>query len=335
MKRKLLTILLTLVLVIGLLPIQDIKAEDNVQGESEHKYLFDDMSADEIVDCILESCKGLYPKEGQSIKEWYNYAAKKLPFLDPELFNVSDNKVYWMLDPQITINTYNTDKTPYPSYIIYYDFSNDAKELFHSSETRFARSVQVSFYLSLDAEKADIVYDKLATIVNEYYATGKDDRTLRHWTYTINGISVSNSDLNKSLNIGPVDYPKVLIRYEMEEQYNFVLLFVHPDDLVNPTEFAESFFNYIDSPVIDKVSNKKSKKVVVKYTEDCISTDGKYVIQYSTNKKFKNAKDVETEKTSITLSKLKKNKKYYIRVKYIIDGQSSEWSEVKSIKIKK
>ncbi len=334
MKRKLLTILLTLVLVIGLIPIQDIKAEDNIQEESEHKYLLDDMSADEIVDCILESCKGLYPKEGQSLKEWYNYAAKKLPVLNSELFNVSNNK-NWRSDPQITINTQNPDNTPYPAYIIYYGFSDDFKELFHSSETSSARYVQVSFYLSLDAEKADIVYDKLATILNEYYATGKDDRTLRHWTYTINGPSIQNRNLNKNLNIGPFDYPNVLIRYEMAEQYNFVLLFVHPDDLVNPTEFAESFFNYIDSPVIDEVSNKKSKKVVVKYTEDCISTDGKYVIQYSTNKKFKNAKEVGTDQTSITLSKLKKKKTYYIRVKYTIDGQSSEWSEVKSIKIKK
>ena len=59
--------------------VTDIQPMGRGQGRSypkiiigEGRGIIDDMSADEIVDCILESCKGLYPKEGQSIKEWYN-----------------------------------------------------------------------------------------------------------------------------------------------------------------------------------------------------------------------------------------------------------------------
>ena len=91
----------------------------------------------------------------------------------------------------------------------------------------------------------------------------------------------------------------------------------------------------LNQPIISSITNKKSKKIVVKYTEENASKKGIYTIQYSTNKNFKNAKEVESKKTSTIISKLKKNKTYYVRVKYTIDSQSSDWSEVKTIKIKK
>lgn len=70
-----------------------------------------------------------------------------------------------------------------------------------------------------------------------------------------------------------------------------------------------------------------------------------YQIQYSTSPKFKNVKkvSVNAKKTSTTLKKLTKNKKYYIRIrsykKSTINNKStslySSWSTVKNIKTKK
>ena len=64
-----------------------------------------------------------------------------------------------------------------------------------------------------------------------------------------------------------------------------------------------------------------------------------YQVQYSTNKKFKKAKSIKTSKTSCVIKKLKKNKKYYIRVRsYYINNsviRYGKWSYIKKIKIKK
>ena len=65
-----------------------------------------------------------------------------------------------------------------------------------------------------------------------------------------------------------------------------------------------------------------------------------YAVEYATSKKFSNSDEVYTKKTTVTLKKLKKNKKYYVRV-YAIkkddrgDGVYSKYSKKKSIKTKK
>lgn len=59
-----------------------------------------------------------------------------------------------------------------------------------------------------------------------------------------------------------------------------------------------------------------------------------YQVSYSTNKDFKNAKTKNTTSTAITLSKLSKNKKYYVRVRAYVNNGSKKaygsWSSVKS-----
>lgn len=88
-----------------------------------------------------------------------------------------------------------------------------------------------------------------------------------------------------------------------------------------------------------KVSAKNVKKMSIKVSFAKI--DGaKYEIRYATNKKFKKAKKIKTKKNVIKLKKLKKGKKYYIKVrayKKISDGDTiySKWSKIKKVKIKK
>lgn len=94
------------------------------------------------------------------------------------------------------------------------------------------------------------------------------------------------------------------------------------------------------------VSALKGKKLKIKWKKDLKVTG--YQFQYSTNKKFKKkvtvTKKVTNKKTnSKTIKKLKKGKKYYIRVRAYktvkVNGKKTtrygSWSNVKSKKVKK
>lgn len=92
---------------------------------------------------------------------------------------------------------------------------------------------------------------------------------------------------------------------------------------------------------ISKVTNVKGKKAQVTYK--AVSGAKGYEVQYATDKKFK--KGVKTVKanaktTKVTISKLKKGTRYYVRVRayrYDEDGNKvvGSWSSVKNVKIKK
>lgn len=89
---------------------------------------------------------------------------------------------------------------------------------------------------------------------------------------------------------------------------------------------------------ITKLTSGKGK-FTAKIAKQKTQTTG-YEIQYSTSKKFKGAKKVtlKNSATSKTVKKLKRNKKYYVRVRtYKKSGKTtcySSWSKTKTIKIK-
>ncbi|MEY8391360.1 InlB B-repeat-containing protein [Lachnospiraceae bacterium 45-W7] len=89
---------------------------------------------------------------------------------------------------------------------------------------------------------------------------------------------------------------------------------------------------------IAKISNKAGRKLVLKLKK---STGAKgYEITYATNKKFKSAKKQKTNKTTVTLKNLKKNKTYYVKVRaYAKSGKktiySSSYSKTVKIKVKR
>ncbi|MGN0142050.1 MAG: fibronectin type III domain-containing protein [Roseburia sp.] len=96
----------------------------------------------------------------------------------------------------------------------------------------------------------------------------------------------------------------------------------------------------INKGTLSSVTNEKGKKA--KVTFKSISGAKGYEIQYSTDKNFKNAKtkNAGSKSTSVTLSSLTKNKKYYVRVrgfKYNADGDKvyGAWSSSKNVTIKK
>lgn len=97
----------------------------------------------------------------------------------------------------------------------------------------------------------------------------------------------------------------------------------------------------VNKTSISKLSNVKGKKAQVTYKK--VSGAKGYEIQYSTSKSFKSGVKVKkagAKTTKVTITKLKKNKKYYVRVrayKYDEDGNKvyGAWSNAKNVKIKK
>ena len=85
----------------------------------------------------------------------------------------------------------------------------------------------------------------------------------------------------------------------------------------------------------------KSKAIVVKLNRSLQQSTG-YEIQYSTKKSFSSKKTVTVKgysKTSKKISKLKKKKKYYVRIRtYYPNGDTgyiySKWSATKTVKTK-
>ena len=88
---------------------------------------------------------------------------------------------------------------------------------------------------------------------------------------------------------------------------------------------------------VTKATNVKGKKAKIT-VKKAASVTG-YQIQYGTKKNFKGAKAVKTKATTKTLTKLTKNKKYYVRVRTykVVSGKTyySSWSGAKTVTIKK
>jgi len=92
---------------------------------------------------------------------------------------------------------------------------------------------------------------------------------------------------------------------------------------------------------ISKLTLKAGKKQLTASWKSVSDISG-YEVRYSTSKKFtkKTTKTVKVKKSSkkTTVKKLKKGKKYYVRIRTYktVDGKKiySDWSKVKSVKVK-
>lgn len=116
----------------------------------------------------------------------------------------------------------------------------------------------------------------------------------------------------------------------------------------NDSRYGVGSYNFSIDYVADKVTSPKIKTVrntgkkEMKVTWKKVSGISGYEIQYSTSKTFKKdvkKKKVSASKTSVTFTKLKKGKKYYVRMRSykVEDGvkKYSKWCSKKSVKIKK
>ncbi|MFQ9515076.1 MAG: fibronectin type III domain-containing protein [Eubacterium sp.] len=83
-------------------------------------------------------------------------------------------------------------------------------------------------------------------------------------------------------------------------------------------------------------SVKAAKGGKVKVTYKKVTGAAGYQIQYSLKKNMKAAKSKTTKKATYTIKKLKKGKKYYVRVRAYNKGKKAygDWSKKKSVKVK-
>lgn len=352
--KKLLVVVLTLALILPIFSTVKVKADSS--------FSLEDLSADEIVDLIFDSCSGVYPKEGQTTEEWATYLNKKIPFLDSKRVD-RFKTLRWNYNSYVDFMDYNysSEFNRFTSYEIWFGRYAEAMDgSFHLSDNEDdeVKYIRLKFNLSDNYKKASSLYDKLVKKLSKYYNTGKDNKTTEsnYWTYTINGYYEQNPELIKYRGIDDYESPRVLSLSKSNGGYTFNILFIHPNYLNNPTEFAKSMLKSsgstsdedefvfdetieLDDPSIKSLTNKKGKKLVIKFAGDSSFDNETFKIQVSTSKKFKSLKEFETKKTSATISNLKKGKTYYVRVMYTVteDGEnvSSNWSKTKSITIKK
>lgn len=99
------------------------------------------------------------------------------------------------------------------------------------------------------------------------------------------------------------------------------------------------------APAKTTVKLSKAKKTSLKASWSKVANATSYEVQYGTSKSFKGAKTVKvsSKSSSKVLTKLKKNKKYYVRVRAVrtvkVDNKNTtlraSWSSAKNLKIKK
>lgn len=134
---------------------------------------------------------------------------------------------------------------------------------------------------------------------------------------------ISEEDFDELLEyMEDIDYPETTIKYTALRYYGAPKLIPR-------------------STKLSSAANAKGKKLTVKWKKNTTATA--YQIQYSTDKKYKTGAKTVTvsgnKTTSKTISGLKKNKTYYVRIRSVkkVNGKArySPWSGSKKVKITK
>lgn len=113
-----------------------------------------------------------------------------------------------------------------------------------------------------------------------------------------------------------------------------------PGDGIGNQSEQKQTIDKLSVPKIKSIRNQKGRKVQITLSKKFKNISG-YEIQYAAKKNFKNANVVSGKRTkkAFTIKGLKKNKKYYVRIRaYRSKGSViyySKWSSRRQIKIKK
>lgn len=132
-------------------------------------------------------------------------------------------------------------------------------------------------------------------------------------------------------------YPVRAGYYTVNTPLNYAVVPVNGAISVNGT-VGEQLSSAVMAPTIKKLASTKKKQATVKWGK--VSGSSKYQVRYSTKKNMKSAKvvDVSNKKASLTVKKLKRNKKYYVQMRAYrnIGGVTyySAWGGKKQVKVK-
>ncbi|MCI9063063.1 MAG: hypothetical protein HFJ17_00405 [Clostridia bacterium] len=196
----------------------------------------------------------------------------------------------------------------------------------------------IKVYLKSDTSK--VFTEKITVKGKTKISADKCKTTLSTMSYTYNGKSKK---------------PTVKVKYgnkALKEGKDYTLTYANGRKKVGKYEVKVKFKgNYTGTKKLYFTINPKGtsiskltsgkRKFTAKWKKQTTQTTG-YQVQYSMSSKFKNAKTEKITKnktTSKTISKLKSNKKYYVKVRTykVVNGKTyySSWTSAKSVKTKR
>lgn len=231
---------------------------------------------------------------------------------------------------QVTISS-NTSNTE-----IYYTTNGQTASSSYTKSHRYKKPFTIS-------KKTTI---KAIAVKDTYWNSDQTSKTVDGRVYTVNFKSNGGSSVSKQY----VQYNKVIKKPSNPKRSKYTFVGWYTDSKLTKawdfntkiksgkTLYAKWKKISLKQAVISKVQNVSGKKI--KVTVKKVSGADGYQIQYSTKSNMKSAKTVTSSKTTTTISKLSKGKKYYVRVKaYKKDSTGNKvagkWSKVKNLKVSK
>lgn len=231
---------------------------------------------------------------------------------------------------QVTISS-NTSNTE-----IYYTTNGQTASSSYTKSHRYKKPFTIS-------KKTTI---KAIAVKDTYWNSDQTSKTVDGRVYTVNFKSNGGSSVSKQY----VQYNKVIKKPSNPKRSKYTFAGWYTDSKLTKawdfntkiksgkTLYAKWKKISLKKAVISKVQNVSGKKI--KVTVKKVSGADGYQIQYSTKSNMKSAKTVTSSKTTTTISKLSKGKKYYVRVKaYKKDSTgkkvAGKWSKVKNFKVSK
>lgn len=231
---------------------------------------------------------------------------------------------------QVTISS-NTSNTE-----IYYTTNGQTASSSYTKSHRYKKPFTIS-------KKTTI---KAIAVKDTYWNSDQTSKTVDGRVYTVNFKSNGGSSVSKQY----VQYNKVIKKLSNSKRSKYTFAGWYTDSKLTKawdfntkiksgkTLYAKWKKISLKQAVISKVQNVSGKKI--KVTVKKVSGADGYQIQYSTKSNMKSAKTVTSSKTTTTISKLSKGKKYYVRVKaYKKDSTgkkvAGKWSKVKNLKVSK
>lgn len=187
---------------------------------------------------------------------------------------------------------------------------------------------------------------KAIAVKDTYWNSDQTEKTVDGRIYTVNFKSNGGSSVSKQY----VQHNKTIKKSSNPKRSKYTFVGWYSDSKLTKawdfntkitsgkTLYAKWKKISLKKAVISKVKNVSGKKI--KVTVKKVSGADGYQIQYSTKSNMKSAKTVTSSKTTTTISKLSKGKKYYVRVKaYKKDSTgkkvAGKWSKVKNLKVSK
>ena len=231
---------------------------------------------------------------------------------------------------QVTISS-NTSNTE-----IYYTTNGQTASSSYTKSHRYKKPFTIS-------KKTTI---KAIAVKDTYWNSDQTGKTVDGRVYTVNFKSNGGSSVSKQY----VQHNKTIKKPSNPKRSKYTFVGWYTDSKLTKawdfntkiksgkTLYAKWKKISLKQAVISKVQNVSGKKI--KVTVKKVSGADGYQIQYSTKSNMKSAKTVTSSKTTTTISKLSKGKKYYVRVKaYKKDSTgkkvAGKWSKVKNLKVSK